>query len=266
MDILNSIILGITQGITEFLPISSSGHLIIVREILGDQVSYGLAFDAVLQLATTLAVLVYFWRDITKYIGSFFKIMFNQPLEDSQRVLVFALIWGTIPAVVLGLFLENIMETAFRNPLLVSLTLIIGAGVMFFAEKNAAQSESITQKKGLKIGFYQALALIPGMSRSGMTISGGLRAGLNREEATRFSFLLAFPILLGSGLKKLLDLFTSGIIDSVGSGLLLGSLVSFIVGLCAIHFLVKYLKTHSMNIFVIYRVILALGIAVFYLI
>lgn len=264
MEILDSILLGITQGLTEFLPISSSGHLILVREILGDQTVTGLAFDAVLQLATTLAVLVYFWGDITKYIGSFFKIMFNQPLEDSQRTLVLALIFGTIPAVLLGLFLENSMETIFRNPLLVSLTLVVGALIMFVAEKTATQSEKVTQMKGLKIGFYQALALIPGMSRSGMTIAGGLKAGLSREEATRFSFLLAFPILLGSGLKKLLDLFTSGVIDSVGTGLIFGSITAFVVGLGAIHFLIKFLKSHTLNVFVAYRIVLALGILVFY--
>lgn len=263
MDILNSIILGVVQGITEFLPISSSGHLIIIREILGIQVEYGLAYDSILQLATTLAVLVYFRKDILGYIGTFFKLITKKVVEYKEKMMLYAVILGTIPAVIIGLLLEDFMDTIFRNPMLVVGSLLVGALVMWKAEKLSKQDKELTSKTGWKIGFYQALALIPGMSRSGMTISGGLILGLSRVEATRFSFLLAFPILFGSGMKKLLDLSSAGLLDSLGYSLLLGSLASFIVGLGAIHFLVSYLKNHTLKAFVVYRIVLAVFVLLF---
>lgn len=263
MDMMNSIILGIVQGLTEFLPISSSGHLIIARDFLNIQVFYGLAFDSVLQLATTLAVLVYFWKDILKYTISFFKLILGKLEDGTQKILVQAIIVGTVPGVILGLFLEDLMDTLFRDVRLVILTLVVGAIIMFVAEKTSKQNEKLKPIKGFTIGLYQALALIPGMSRSGMTIAGGLRAGLNREEATRFSFLLAFPILAGAGLKKLIDISSSNIFEVISSDLLIGSVVSFIVGILAIHFLVKFLKTHTLNTFVVYRLVLALVLILF---
>ena len=263
MEIVNGIILGIVQGLTEFLPISSSGHLIIMRDFLGIQSDNGLSFDAVLQLATTLAVLVYFWKDLWRIFMSFINLLLRKPIESKDKVMLTAIILGTIPAVFFGLLLEEKMETVFRNPKLVAGTLIFGALIMYFAEKWSKKDHQLTAKKGLHIGFYQAIALIPGMSRSGMTISGGLHVGLNREEATRFSFILAFPILLGSGLKKLLDLSSSGILDSVGSSLFAGSITAFFVGIFAIHFLIKYLKTHTLNAFVVYRIVLALLLILF---
>lgn len=266
MDILNSIILGIVQGSTEFLPISSSGHLIIFRDILGIQTDSGLAFDAVLQLATTFAVLVYFWKDISSYVKNFFLWIFRKKIETENKNVLLAIIFGTIPAVVLGFLLEESMDTVFRNSNLVALTLVLGALIMFFAdkfsEKLEVRSKKLKVRSGFLIGCFQALALVPGMSRSGMTISGGLFSGLNRELATKFSFLLAFPILLGSGLKKLLDLYTSGNIAETGVSLLFGSITAFVVGLLAIHFLVSFLKKNSMKVFVIYRIMLAIFILI----
>ena len=248
MDILNSIILGFIQGITEFLPISSSGHLILARDFLNISNINGLAFDAVLQLATTMAILVYFLKDIL--------LMF------SSKKLLSILIIATIPAVVLGLFLENFMETVFRSSELVASTLVIGALIMFFADrynnKKTINKNQLSIKKSFLIGLFQSLALIPGMSRSGMTISGGLFNGLSREEATRFSFLLAFPILFGSGIKKLLDLYNENMLVDFGTPLIFGSISAFLVGILAIHFLIKFLKTHTMKIFIIYRILLAL--------
>ena len=252
MDILNSIILGFIQGITEFLPISSSGHLILARDFLNISNINGLAFDAVLQLATTMAILVYFLKDIL--------LMF------SSKKLLSILIIATIPAVVLGLFLENFMETVFRSSELVASTLVIGALIMFFADrynnKKTINKNQLSIKKSFLIGLFQSLALIPGMSRSGMTISGGLFNGLSREEATRFSFLLAFPILFGSGIKKLLDLYNENMLVDFGTPLIFGSISAFLVGILAIHFLIKFLKTHTMKIFIIYRILLAILILV----
>lgn len=302
MEFVNSIILGIIQGATEFLPISSSGHLIIVRDILGINLSHGLAFDAVLQLATTLAVLVYFAKDIWGYIKTFFKLIFSpfrHPREGGdlngvsrkEKILLYAIIFGTIPSIIFGFFLEKFMEGLFRNSTLVAGALIVGAIIMWLAEKyhlsflRKHESSDSTERshiklnplfreddnregrlnpqKGFLIGLFQSLALFPGFSRSGMTISGGLFLGLNRAEAIKFSFLLAFPILFASGLKKLFDLGSSGLLESVGGPLLVGSIVSFIVGLIAIHFLITFLKKHTLNTFVLYRIFLAVIVLIF---
>ena len=264
MDILNSVLLGIIQGLTEFLPISSSGHLILARDLTNTQFSYGLAFDSILQLATTIAILVFFRKDIYKLIKSFFNFFSSkEPVDKKQKILIWSIIVGTIPAIILGFFLEDIMDTAFRNSLLVSLTLVLGSIVMFLADRVSKNNTGdLTIKKSIIIGLFQSLALIPGMSRSGMTISGGLFANIKREEAIRFSFLLAIPVLLGSGIKKIIDLGTSDILSSIGFELLVGSLVSFIVGLLAIKFLISYLKNHNFNIFIYYRLILAFLILV----
>lgn len=282
MNIFESIILGLVQGLTEFIPVSSSGHLIIARIALGfsklglgtdcalcvqDIASSGytvgldLAFDAVLQLATILAVFVYFRKDLFRLLMTFINWITRKPVEDKEKVLLQSIIVGTIPGVVFGLFLESYMENALRSLCVVALMLIVGSSIMWLSERKSKKVETkepLTLKKGLIIGLFQSLALLPGISRSGATISGGLFNNLSREEATRFSFLLSFPIILGSGLKKLLDLWKEGLLSSVGPNLIVGSVVAFLVGLLAIHFLIKYLKDHTLNIFIIYRLILAI--------
>lgn len=263
MEILTAIILGIVQGLTEFIPVSSSGHLILFRDFLGLQVDYGLSFDAVLQLATTLAILVYFRKDIILLIASLFRLVTFQEQDRADKILALAVLFGTIPGVFFGFLLEDLMSTIFRDSLLVAGSLVVGGLVMIFAEWMAKRSDKdLTPVSGLKIGFFQALALIPGMSRSGMTIAGGLIVGLKREAAVRFSFVLAFPILLGAGLKKLLELVADGTFSLVGYELLWGSIASFVVGLAAIHFLVKFLQSHSLKVFAIYRFVLALVIVI----
>jgi undecaprenyl-diphosphatase len=263
MEIVNSVILGIIQGATEFIPVSSSGHLILARDLLNMEVEYSLAFDAVLQLATTFAVLVYFRKDIFGLVKNFFRFISRKFIESKDLILLKAVIIGTIPAVVIGFLLEDSMDTIFRNSFLVAMTLIVGGLIMFFAERFGKQNQELNIKRGIGVGFFQALALVPGFSRSGMTISGGLFLGLKREEATRFAFVLAFPVLLGAGLKKLLDLGSTGLLDSVGVELFAGSLASFIIGILAIHFLVTFLKKHTMNAFVIYRFALAIIVLLF---
>ena len=260
MTIIDSIILGIVQGLTEFLPVSSSGHLIIARQILGIQTIDGLAFDAVLQLATIAAVGLYFWNDLLRLLKTFINIIRKKAVEEKDRVLFWAIFIGTIPAVIFGLLLESKMETVFRNIHLVALTLFLGTFLMFFAERFAKQNAQLTTGKGFVAGLFQVLALLPGVSRSGATISGGLILGLKREEAARFSFLLSFPIILGSGLKKLLDLYKVNELATLGMPLWIGSLVAFIVGVAAIHFLITYLKKHTMNVFVVYRLLLVVMI------
>ncbi len=249
MNILEAIILGLVQGLTEFIPISSSGHLILARSLLGLGDDNGLAFDAVLQLATVLAVIVYFAKDLWSF------------LRDKN--LVISLILGTVPAIIFGLALESKMETIFRDAHLVAWMLLVGALLMYMAERVAKESEVLTPKRGFIIGLFQSLALVPGISRSGATISGGLFTGLSREMATRFSFLLSVPILAGSGLKKLLDLSQSGQFGEIGLTLIIASIVAFASGLWAIKFLLNYLKNHKLTPFIWYRVVLALIIFTF---
>ncbi len=255
---VSAIILGIVQGVTEFLPISSTGHLIIMRELLGLNLTGSLSFDAVLQLATACAVALYFWRDVWSVV--------SVRTPESNRLLV-ALCVGTIPAAAAGLALEDVLDSTFRSAHIVAWGLIGGALLMTGAEyvakkkrESTAMLSNVNATTGVLVGFFQTLALVPGMSRSGSTIAGGLLAGFKREEAIRFSFLLSFPLLFGSGLKKLLDLGASGGVDAP---LVVGSLVAFLVGLGAIHFLIVYLRKHTLTVFVTYRIILAILILAF---
>jgi undecaprenyl-diphosphatase len=259
MNIISGIILGLVQGLTEFLPISSSGHLILAREILGLQTADGLAVDAVLQLATILAVGIYFRRELVGLTLAAGKWLMNRPTSAEQRILLLAILIGTMPAVIFGLFLENLMDTVFRSVLLVTSALIIGSLFMLIAEVYARrrQPDELNWRKGLFIGLFQCLALIPGISRSGSTISGGLFVGLDRSTAARFSFLLSFPIIVGTGLKKLLDLSAGGELSGLGLSLPAAFLSAFFVGLIAIHFLLHFLRSHSLLIFIGYRLFLA---------
>lgn len=261
MTILDAIVLGIVQGVAEFLPISSTGHLILVREVLGLQVPEGLAVDATLQLATALAVILYFRSDLINVVRGAWGAVQGRVMEQNHKVLLYALVLGTLPAVVAGLFLEEVMETVFRSAHLVAWVLIAGSLVFLGAEyvaRRTASEQPLSVRNGFLIGIFQVLALIPGMSRSGATIAGGMFLGLSRASAARFSFLLSIPIILGSGGKKLLDLGTSGTLGNEWMMIGLASVVAFTSGIASIHFLLKFLKTHSLVPFVIYRVVLAL--------
>lgn len=254
MDILSAIILGLTEGLTEFIPVSSSGHLILIRDLVSIQ-DGGLAFDAVLQLSASLAIFVFFWRDILNILRTVWSMLIQGNVDNASRTTVWAIILGTIPAVVFGLLLENFMETIFRNKDLVAIMLILGSVLFYFADRVSISTQPLTIKKGFILGIFQSLALVPGVSRSGATISGGLFLGLSRVEAVRFSFLLSLPVIFGAGLKKILEINLGDI--SINT-LIVGSLVSFISALFAIGFLIKYLRNHNFNIFIVYRVALAL--------
>jgi undecaprenyl-diphosphatase len=260
MTVFDGLLLGTVQGLTEFLPVSSSGHLILLRELLGVNTSGGLAFDAVLQLGTMLAVFVYFRSDILKLIRDTLRLVFarGRGVQMTDKSLIGALIVGTIPALVFGLLLEDVMDHAFRNPLLVALSLLVGSALFMLAEHLARRAhEHVSVTDGIWIGLFQCLALVPGMSRSGSTISGGLFRGLTRESAARFSFLLSIPIITGSGLKKLLDLIQDPPTDLTYLPLILGSCAAFVVGLGCIHILISYLKRHTLHVFAWYRIALA---------
>lgn len=265
MTYLVAIILGFVEGATEFVPVSSSGHLIIFREILGVKHFGGLAFDAVLQFSASLALLVYFWKDVFYLVKSVWQMVRRKQLDRLEdQVLLYAILLGTIPAIIFGLLMEKWMETIFRNAELVALTLVLGSILFWFAEKIAKQNKSMSISRGIVIGFFQCLALVPGISRSGATISGGLITGLNKDEAVRFSFLLSIPILFGAGLKKIFEIRQDLFLNDLGSSLLFGSVTAFITGLIAINFLIKYLKIHDLKIFIWYRLVLAVIIVLFF--
>jgi len=283
MDYLDAIILGAIQGLTEFLPVSSSGHLLIARALFDLPLVGTLSADAILQCATVLAVLIYFARDLRGIAISTFHYVLRKPVSPEEKTYIFAIALGTIPAIIFGLLLESKMDSVFRNVHLVAWALLLGSALMWLAGKKAEISDmrheisenagnikentntdtkKLTVRKGIIIGFFQSIALVPGISRSGATISGGLFMGLSRENATHFSFLLSVPILVGSGIKKLLEVdFTAP--GTTPGPLLLGSIVAFVVGLVAIHYFIRYLKNHSLNLFIWYRVALALSILFF---
>lgn len=258
MSTFSSIILGLVQGLTEFLPVSSSGHLVLLHAIFGSGEN-SLAFDAILQLATTLAVIIYFHKDIFVMVNAILRKLSRLPVNQKEITLTYALMIGTIPAVIAGLLLEKYMETIFRNPLLVAGALIAGSVLFIYTEwsyLNKPRVEKMTLKKGLIIGLFQCLALVPGMSRSGSSIAGGMLFGLTRSEAARFSFLLAIPILAGSGAKKILDLMGQNTSFDWG-GLAIAASIAFISGLFAIHFMLSIVRRHSLWPFIWYRILLA---------
>jgi undecaprenyl-diphosphatase len=271
MEILQAIVLGIIQGVGEFLPISSSGHLVILPKLFGwgDQ---GLAFDVALHFGTLAAILLYFWKDWMKilkdsyFLGELGRIFIDRKREffewkKMKADLLVILGIATIPGVLAGLFLEDYAKDVFRNPMLVGFTLLFGAMILFLADKTGKkklEEKDITLKTGLVAGLFQMLAIVPGMSRSGMTISGGLFQGLDRAAAARFSFLLATPIILGAFLKELSTFLSTGF----DTPLLIGILTAFGSGYLAIKYMLRYLEKESYKIFVLYRLVLALLIFV----
>lgn len=259
MGVFEAILLGVVQGITEFLPVSSTGHLVLVHSLLGTEGGIDLAFDAILHLATATAVIIYFARDLWVLVQAALRKLGRLPVNEKELTLLYAIVAGTIPAVGLGLLLESTMETLFRNPLLVAGVLVAGSFFFMYAEwfyYRNAQTNELTVEKGLKIGFFQALALVPGVSRSGATIAGGMLLGFTRSEAARFAFLLAIPVMLGAGSKKLLELIqTDADVAWVAVGV--GAIAAFVTGLAAIHFMLSFVRRNTLWPFIWYRIILA---------
>ncbi|WP_081631677.1 undecaprenyl-diphosphate phosphatase [Nocardia sp. 348MFTsu5.1] len=257
-----AIVLGAVQGLTEFLPISSSGHLRIVSEIwFGEDA--GASFTAVTQLGTEAAVLVFFAKDIIRIIASWFRGLFNKDARDLDYRIGWYVIIATIPIGVLGFLFKDEIRTGARNLWLVASMLILFSAVIAAAEKFGRKErpiEKLTTRDGIGMGLAQCLALIPGVSRSGATASAGLFLGLKREAAVRFSFLLAIPAVVASGLFSLPDAFepSGDGVESSGMQLLVATIVAFVVGYAAIAWLLKFVADHSLYWFVGYRVLLGL--------
>jgi undecaprenyl-diphosphatase len=259
MDFVDAIILGLVQGVTEFLPISSTGHLVLVRELLSVDDVNGLAFDTVLHFATTAAVTLYFWSDIWGLMQVALRKLGRLPVNEKDITLLYALIIGTIPAAILGVLLESYMSDHFRTPFVVAVVLFLTALFFIYAEWKHYLSPThgeVTVKRGLLVGLFQALALIPGMSRSGSTIAGGMLLGMSRYEASRFSFLLAIPITLGAGSMGALQLLSKeGSVDWLL--VLVGSVVAFVTALIVIHFFLQFIRRYTLWPFVWYSIILS---------
>jgi undecaprenyl-diphosphatase len=256
-----ALILGIVQGLTEFLPISSSAHLILFPWFFGwtDTLVDTLSFDVALHAGTLVAILWYFrsdWIDLTR---GFLRILGKRRVAGANERLILYIILATIPAALAGLFLEKTVAETFRNPLLISLPLIAVSFLMIYAEKRpnpARPLNKITLRDSILIGVAQAVALLPGVSRSGITITAGLFRGYEREAATRFSFLLSTPAIAGAAILHLRHIFSGpGFQD--GHIFAIGFFSSAVSGYLAIAFLMKYLRRHTLNVFAGYRLLLA---------
>jgi undecaprenyl-diphosphatase len=260
------VVLSVVQGITEFLPVSSSGHLAIVSRVFfsGDA---GASFTAVSQLGTEAAVLVYFARDIVRILKAWFNGLFVKSHRDADYRLGWYVIIGTIPICVLGLFFKDEIRSGVRNLWVVATALVVFSGVIALAEYLGRQTRDIEQlnwRDAVAVGAAQCLALVPGVSRSGSTISAGLFLGVERELAARFGFLLAIPAVFASGLFSLPDAFhpvTEGM-SATGLQLLVSTLIAFVIGLAAVSWFLRFLGQHSMSWFVGYRVVAGVGVLI----
>ena len=265
MNDFQAIVLGVVQGLTEFLPVSSTAHLRIVPAFLGWD-DPGAAFTAVIQLGTTLAVLLYFWRDILRIVVTWARSLVRPELRgelDARMGWYIGL--GTIPIGIFGFLFKDQIETGARNLWLIGSALIVLALVLLVAERVGRRDrplERLTMRDGVVIGGAQALALVPGVSRSGATITAGLFMGLTREAAARYSFLLSIPAIVLSGLfelRKVGDGSGPGAVPTV-----IATVVAFVVGYASIAWLLRYLVRHSTLVFVVYRI--ALGTLVLVLV
>jgi undecaprenyl-diphosphatase len=270
--IVQAVILGIVQGLTEFLPISSSGHLILVPALLGwdDAFLESLAFSVMLHLATLLALLVYFRADWLRLVPAGLAALRDRSFRgDPDRRLAWLLAVTTVPAMIVGLALNDMIETTFREPRLVAVTLVVGAAILWLADRLGSRNRTMTGLTfpiAVGIGAAQALALVPGISRSGISISAGLFAGLDRESAARFAFLMATPITFGAGVWELRKLVAgeSAVVVQL-EPLVAGMLASLVSGLVAITVLLRFLRTHGVGLFVAYRIALAALVVVAWL-
>ncbi|TDD41313.1 undecaprenyl-diphosphate phosphatase [Nonomuraea terrae] len=258
MGWLEAVILGLVQGLTEFLPISSSAHIRVVSAFAGWP-DPGAAFTAVIQLGTETAVLIYFRQEIWEIVSTWTRSLFNRELRGHWAARMgWYIILGTLPIVVLGLVLKEQIETPFRDLRLVGTTLIVFAIILWFADRTARNKltleKHLSAPHAVVYGFAQALALVPGVSRSGGTVTAGLLLDYRREDAAKYSFLLAIPAVLGAGVLEL---------SEIGNGpspewgpTILATVISFVVGYAAVAWFLRYISTHRFTVFVIYRIIL----------
>lgn len=269
----HAILLGIVEGLSEFLPISSTGHLTVVEKLLGYQIDDAgvTAFTAIIQVGAILAAVLYFLKDIVRLAVAWFKGVFSKEARsDPDYRLGWGVIVGSIPIAVVGLALQKIIEGGLRNLWVVAAALILWSVVLFFADRASVKTtgrrstprgeESMTVVDALILGLWQCVALIPGVSRSGATISGGLFRGIDRVTATRWSFFLGIPALLAAGGFQALKA-TKSIHDTVGWGpTAVGTVVAFVVAYASIAWLLRFVASNRFTVFVIYRVVAGLAV------
>jgi undecaprenyl-diphosphatase len=257
LSLLQAVVLGLFQGLGEFLPISSSAHLVLIPWLFR-WTDPGLTFDIALHLGTLLAVVIYFWKDWLKLVT---KGLTDVRSTDGR--LFWYLVVATIPGAIAGFLLEKKAETLFRSPLLIAVMLILAGGLLYWVDRKTAKTiemTKITFRTSVMIGLSQALAIIPGVSRSGITLTVGLMMGLTREAAARFTFLLSTPIIFGAALVKLPYIVTNP--SLITMNFMSGMLVSFVTGIASIGFLLRYVRTKSFLPFAWYRFILGLLVIV----
>jgi undecaprenyl-diphosphatase len=262
---IQALVMGLVQGLTEFLPVSSSGHLILVPWLFGwkDPFIGSLAFSVTLHMGTLLALLAFFWRDWLRLIPAGLASIRDRSLRgDADRKMAWLIVVATIPAVVIAPLLNDTIESWVREPARVALMLCVGAAILWLADRwgsMARDMDSLTFPGAVGIGLAQALALVPGISRSGISISAGIFAGLNREAAARFSFLMATPVVAGAGLWEARKMLSNeaGVTPDVHL-MAIGFVAAAVSGLLAIRFMLELLKRQPLTGFVIYRVVLAI--------
>ncbi len=261
MTLLQSLILGIVQGLTEFLPISSSAHLVLVPYLLGWKIpaEQAFIFDVLVQLGTLVAVIVYFWKDLVRVAGCVITGIINhRPFDTQEARLGWLLILATIPAGLFGLAIKSTVEAAFSSPVATALFLLLTALLLYVAEltgRRVRTLESLSWVDALWIGVAQAISIFPGVSRSGSTIAGGMTRGFKRSDSSRFAFLMAIPVMLSAGLIETLDLLSSPNLAGLLPQILVGFITAAVVGYLAIRWLMGYLARRSLNIFAIYCVV-----------
>jgi undecaprenyl-diphosphatase len=257
-------VLGITQGVTEFAPVSSSGHLILVPwlfnwPILNDP-AFNKTFDVALHLGTLIGALVYFRKDVVRYLVAWVRSIRNRSIATVDERLAWALVLGTIPGAIAGAAFEDVIQKKLGEPWLIALMLAVFAIVLYVVDRRLASDKGmgdISIKGGLALGVAQALALQPGVSRSGITITAGRIYGLDRPAAARFSFLLSLPIIAGAGLFKGIDLAKSGMPAGMAGPFVWGTLAAAVSGFLVIAFLLSYLRTRDFLLFLVYRLAVA---------
>lgn len=266
LELIQAIVLGIVQGLTEFLPVSSSGHLLLGQYFLGlDQERFGLPFDAAIHTGTVLAVVSFFWRDLLAMLRAFLRSLRGPDFADTQQRMAYLILVATIPAGLIGFFFEDFFETVVRSPWIVVVNLVL-VGVLFIVGESVGskrrKSAGLSFREAVGIGLAQATALVPGISRSGATITLGLFLGLRRDEAARFSFLMSVPITAAAAILSLSDIAGRGMDGNEVLLFLAGSVTSGVVGYLAIRFLLNYLAGHSLRVFSYYRFALAAVVVV----
>lgn len=256
MDIFQAIALSLLQGLTEFLPISSSAHLILLPVLLGWE-DQGLAFDVAVHVGTLMAVIAFYRKDLVRIIMAWSRSIAGKGITDDAKLAWYVLL-GTIPVGLAGVCLPEVIETVLRSPLVIAASTIVFALLLWFAEKQSKEVRSkVTLKDAVIIGLFQSIALIPGTSRSGITITAGLLVGLKRKQAARFSFLLSIPVITLAGLVKGLNLYKA--VDPVMWDLIfIGVSLSAIVAYVAIGWFLRLLEKVGMMPFVLYRLVLGI--------